>query len=75
MMMDGTELGQSLKDMLRKAWEHGGKIVIPTKSLVNAEIKDLEFYPHQDYSVLRLEIPLLVDDNGFRVAFEIEEEE
>lgn len=71
-MMDETELMQSLQDMLRKAWEHGGKIVIPTKSLVNAEIKELEFYPRQ---ILRLEIPLLVDDNGFRVAFEIEEEE
>ena len=73
--MDGIELKQSLEDMLRKTWEHGGKIVIPIKSLVNAEIKELEFYPRQDYSVLRLEIPLLVDDNGFRVAFEIGEEE
>ena len=71
-MMDETELMQSLKDMLRKAWEHGGKIVIPTKSLINAEIKELEFYPHQ---ILRLEIPLIVDENGFRVAFEIKEEE
>lgn len=71
-MMDETELMQSLQDMLRKAWEHSGKIVIPTKSLINAEIKELEFYPRQ---ILRLEIPLLVDDNGFRVAFEIEEEE
>jgi hypothetical protein len=74
-MMDETELEQSLKDMLRKTWEHGGKIVIPIKSLVNAEIKDLEFYPHQDYSVLRLEIPLGVDEDGFRIAFEIEEKE
>lgn len=71
-MMDETELMQSLQDMLRKAWEHGGKIVIPTKSLVNAEIKELEFYPRQ---ILRLEIPLIVDEEGFRVAFEIEEEE
>lgn len=74
-MMDETELMQSLQDMLRKAWEHGGKIVIPTKSLVNAEIKELEFYPRQSHSVLRLEIPLVVDDDGFRVAFEIKEEE
>lgn len=72
--MDGTELEQSLKDVLWKTWENGGKIVIPTKSLVNAEIKDLEFYTPKDYSVLRLEIPLLVDEEGFRVAFEIEEE-
>lgn len=74
-MMDETELMQSLEDMLQKTWEHGGKIVIPTKSLINAEIKELEFYPHQSHSVLRLEIPLVVDDDGFRVAFEIEEEE
>ena len=71
-MMDETELMQSLQDMLRKAWEHGGKIIIPTKSLVNAEIKELEFCPHQ---ILRLEIPLVVDEDGFRVAFEFREEE
>lgn len=73
--MDETELEQSLKDMLRKVWEHGGKIVIPTKSLIDAEIKNLEFYHPQDYSILRLEIPLEVDEEGFRVAFEIEEKE
>lgn len=72
--MDGTELEQSLKDMLWKTWEYGGKIVIPTKSLANEEIQDLEFYPPQDYSVLKLEIPLIVDEEGFRVAFEIGEE-
>lgn len=73
-MMDGEEFIQRIKHNLMSTWKNNGRITIPVKSLENADIKSLTM-GISELPILAIEIPLIVGEDGFRIAFDIDKEE
>lgn len=65
--MESKEWIQEIKSALIKAWGDKQTVTIPTEDILNMEVISL-WGGGEEAPVLRVEIPLLVDENGFRFS-------
>ena len=65
--MEDSEFIREIKSALIEAWRRKDKIVIPTKDILECEIITM-MAAADEIPVLRIDIPLLLDDNGFRFS-------
>ncbi|MBQ8984310.1 hypothetical protein IJ098_00425 [Candidatus Saccharibacteria bacterium] len=65
--MEDSEFIKEVKSALIEAWRRKDKIVIPTKDILECEIITMRTAA-DEIPVIRIDIPLLLDDNGFRFS-------
>ena len=65
--MEESDFIKEVKSALIEAWRRKDKIVIPTKDILECEIITMRAAA-DEVPVLRLDIPLLLDNNGFRFS-------
>lgn len=63
-----NDLEQMLKNSLKNAFETDGKIILPTKSLINAKIKELRV--EMDTSSVEVVFPIYWKDGILQIGFE-----
>lgn len=63
-----NDLEQMLKNSLENAFETNGKIILPTKSLINAKIKELRVEMHT--SSIEVVFPIYWKDGMLQIGFE-----
>ena len=71
--MDSEMYIKKIKGDLLNAWRNGDRVTIPMKDILECNVLTLRA-SCDDIPVLEIEIPLLVDDTGFRFSIEREEE-
>ena len=63
-----NDLERMLKESLKNAFETDGKIILPTKSLINAKIKELRI--EMDTSSVEIVFPIYWKDGVLQIGFE-----
>lgn len=71
-MIDSEMYIKKIKGDLLNAWRNGDRVTIPMKDILECNIITLKASAVET-PVLEIEIPLLVDDTGFRFSIEREE--
>ena len=73
-MIDDKMFMKKIKGELFKAWKNGERVTIPMKDILECKVLALRG-GFEDTPILTIEIPLLVDDTGFRLSIERKREE